>query len=342
MQSTALQEQSLVSRIISDAKSNQHSILEQVAASPLPKSFHSFVLNYEANFNARNRFLWKWVWAIFKNDQDGIMLSSVPSDRSTQCAEIKLLLTMADVIVDDAADQGKDRHLLDALLKIPFENDASLSGINENGRKKVELLKSIFEYILGKFAPMPFWKNFSSIIEFDLKQVWNSCLYSFLLNERPSILNYSESMRFGSFNMMIFLYLDTDLIFSKGIDENEIGAIREITMKTQEMARIGNWVSTWEREVNESDLSSGVFARIVTDGHITADKLGRHLQNADSTTLLMLIKESLVENKLLEEWLESREEALRMARSVKSVDMVKYVKGFDRVLVYHLISTGRK
>ena len=85
--------------------------------------------------------------------------------------------------------------------------------------------------------------------------------------------------------------------------------------------------------MNESDLSSGVFARIVTDGHITADKLGRHLQNADSTTLLMLIKDSLVEDKLLEEWLESREEALRMARSVKSVDMVKYVKGFDRVLV---------
>ena len=226
MQSTALKEQTLVSLILSDAKNNQNSILEQVAANPLPKSFHSFVLNYEANFNARNRFLWKWVWTIFKNDRDGIMLSSVSEDRTKQCAEIKLLLTMADVIVDDAADQGNDRQLLDALLQTPFEKDAPISGLDENGRKKVEFLKSIFEYIFAQFSPMPFWKDFSSIIEFDLKQVWNSCLYSFLLNESPSILNYSESMRFGSFIMMIFLYLDTDLVFSEASVAKEIGAVR--------------------------------------------------------------------------------------------------------------------
>jgi len=342
MQSTVLKEQSLVSRILRDAKNNRNSILEQVAASPLPESFHSFELNYEAHFEARDRFLWKWVWAIFKNNQDGIMLSSVPADRVTLCAEIKLLLTMADVIVDDAADQGKDKVFLDALLKVPFENDKIDPRLSENDKKKVELLKSIFKYIYEKFESMPFWKNFSGIIEFDLKQVWNSCLYSFLLNQRPSILNYSESMHFSSFNMMIFLYLDTDLIFSEGIDENEIGGIREITMKTQEMARIGNWITTWEREIDESDLSSGIFAKIVTDGHITADRLKRHLQNEDTSTLYMLIKESLIENKLLDEWEDSREAALELAGSIKSVDMIKYVQGFDRVLMLHLASAGHK
>ena len=56
----------------------------------------------------------------------------------------------------------------------------------------------------------------------------------------------------------------------------------------------------------------------------------------------MLIKESLIENKLLDEWIDLREDALNLAKAVKSVDMTRYVKGFDRVLMYHLISTGYK
>ena len=270
------------------------------------------------------------------------MLSTVPDDRVNLCAELKVLMTLADVIVDDAADNGKDKELLDALLKVPFDKNGIDSSLSEANRKKIELLKSIFDYAFEIFEPRPFWKTHSAIVEFDIKQVWNSCLYSFLLNQKPSILNYSESMRFSAFNMMIYVYLDIDMIFSTGIDQNEIGGIREIVMKTQEMARIGNWISTWEREISESDLSSGVFAKIVTDGHLTANKLERHLQNADSTTLHMLIKESMIENKLLDEWQDAREDALHLAKSVKSVDMVRYVKGFDGVLKFHLASIGLK
>jgi hypothetical protein len=342
MLSTAMKEESLISRILMDAKSKRHSILTQVNSTPLPDTFISFMDQYETHFEPRDRFLWKWLWILLKNGDDGFMLSSVPANRRILSAEIKLLLTMAVTIVDDAGDQGKDRLFLDALLSVPFNNGQTNLSISSEDIKKVELLISIFDYSYRIFESMPFWKNYSGIFEFDIKQVWNACLYSFLLNQRPSILNYSESMRFTSFNMMVFLYLDTDLIFSEGIDENDIGGIREVVMKTQEMARIGNWVSTWEREVNESDLSSGIFAKIVTDGHITAEKLEKQLKNPDSSTLLMLIKESLIENKLLVEWEELREAALELAASVKSVDMVKYVLGFDNVLIYHLTSTGHK
>lgn len=342
MYSTALKESSLVSQILSNAQSKRKETIKQVFNTPLPKSFHKFMLEYEAHFEPRDRFLWKWLWTLLKNGEDGFMLSTVPENRILPCAEIKLLLTMAVTIVDDAGDQGKDKQFLDALLKVPFEKEDITSSLDTGNRRKVKLLQSIFDYSYEQFEQLPFWSSYQGIFEFDVKQVWNACLYSFLLNQRPSILNYSESMRFTSFNMMVFLYLDTDLIFSEGLDENDIGGIREVVMKTQEMARIGNWISTWEREVNESDISSGVFAKIVTEGHLTADRLERHLHNEDSSTLYMLIKESLIENKLLDEWIDLREDALNLAKAVKSVDMTRYVKGFDRVLMYHLISTGYK
>ncbi len=342
MLSTALKEPTLVSSILLDAQTKRQSILKQVSSEPLPESFHSFMLEYEKHFKPRNRFLWQWLWTLLKNGEDGFMLSSVPAQRVHLCGEIKLLLTLAVTIVDDTADNNKDRRLLEVLLQTPSRDPNYGRQLDEKDYPRAALLQSIFDYAENIFKPMPYWDMYANIYEFDVKQVWNACHYAYVLNRTPAILNYSEAMRFSAFNMMVFLYMDTDILLSEPFDDREIGAIREIVLLTQEMARIGNWISTWEREVNESDLSSGVFAKIVTDGHLTVDKLEGLLQNSDTSTLLMVIKESLIENKLLVEWEELRENALKLAKNVKSVDMVRYVKGFDRVLLYHLISTGYK
>ncbi len=39
------------------------------------------------------------------------------------------------------------------------------------------------------------------------------------------------------------------------------------------MARIGNWITTWKRELKEGDLSSGVFAYAVSKNVVNSEEL---------------------------------------------------------------------
>ena len=71
------------------------------------------------------------------------------------------------------------------------------------------------------------------------------------------------------------------------------------------MTRIGNWVSTWERELNERDFSSGIFAYSLLNKIITLEEIMRVKENNCEKTKKLIVSKissSNVENAFLEEW----------------------------------------
>jgi hypothetical protein len=56
--------------------------------------------------------------------------------------------------------------------------------------------------------------------------------------------NVTETNTYDCNNMMFFTYVNTDLMHSPSFDRNELAELRQIVLRAQRMARIGNWVTT--------------------------------------------------------------------------------------------------
>ena len=89
--------------------------------------------------------------------------------------------------------------------------------------------------------------------------------WDLMINKNPDIINLHEVEYYDSHNMIVYLMNDIDLMASTKINKEELPHLRKAFWHAQQMARVGNWLSTWKREIKEKDFSSGVFAYIFSN-----------------------------------------------------------------------------
>jgi hypothetical protein len=104
------------------------------------------------------------------------------------------------------------------------------------------------------------------------------------------------------------------------------------------MGRIGNLVTTWERELGDSDLTSGIFARAVQVGALSPEDFARKNSEEIRTT----ITSSDCEEFFLERWRRHRSQAAVAGRSIRSVDVSRLLQGLETLFTIHMGSRGLK
>jgi hypothetical protein len=145
--------------------------------------------------------------------------------------------------------------------------------------------------------------------------------------------------------MMLFTYLDLDLMHSPAFDERELWALRRVVGTAQEMVRIGNWITTWEREIHEGDFSSGVIVYALEKGIVDVNELYCLREDPPedwAETIIDRIQSEGIEEYFLDRWVEKRDTLYTREGDVRSVDISAYTLGIDQVLGYHLASEGWK
>lgn len=138
--------------------------------------------------------------------------------------------------------------------------------------------------------------------------------------------------------MAYFLYTGFDLMASPNFDFNELPLLRGVVWYAQQMARIGNWLSTWKRELREKDLSSGVFAYLLSKNLVSPDNL---LELSEEEAIELVDKAGVVEH-FLTKWRENYWRVEEIGRNIKSVDIKKLLKGLENLLKFHLATEGYK
>jgi hypothetical protein len=283
----------------------------------------------------RTPYLWNWV----RQAVEITTLPCVPEPWRAELCDTKTLGVLWDVLLDDVADRSGSGDLLEKLLRFAHDGSpADFSNVSLPEQEYAAYTCGVWREIERRASAFPLFAEYAELLRFDYRQLGNVMRYSHLLNGNKYLLNLVEHDLYTPHNMHIMICSTLDLMCSPAFDRSELGKLRELVWRTQCMGRIGNLVTTWQREIGENDFTSGVFPRAVMAGDLEVSDL-----RADNRELLeTAIKLGGHEDHYLARWQRHRRSVLARGTSIRSFDVEQWVRGFERLFCLHLGSRGYK
>ena len=304
----------------------------------LAQQFSPFIEQWVDDYSrvgGRDVYLWRWCL-------HGLRLTSLscvaPELRGDLC-DTKLLAVMYGVMLDDVADKGGEEHFLTELTKII--SGAPPRGFSKFSRAQQEYARftsSLWLNFERRLKGSPCYTDYEELLAYDHQQILNTMSYSCMVNRHPAMLNVQEHDLYLPHNMQMMSFATMDLMCSPDFDRRELGKLREVIWHAQSMGRIGNLISTWQREIGDRDFTSGVFARALCEGDLTLEDL----RSATPRTIETAIRRGGHELYFLRKWEAHRESIRLMSHSIRSVDVNALLVALQRLIHMELSSRGFK
>jgi hypothetical protein len=307
----------------------ERDLVQRVELTPAITHWHELY----SQVGRRSDYLWRWCLHGVRITT----LSGVLPELFSHVCDTKLASIILCVLFDDVADEHGSERLLTEMLRVTRdERQADFTGLNASERLHVEVTEAIWRDYLSRTQNYPRSDVYADLLRYDLMQFFNTMCYSQLLNSRPSLLNLTEHDLYTSHNMQMISFSTLDLMCSNGFCMNELGRLREAMWHAQCMGRIGNLLSTWQREIVSRDFTSGVFARAVSRGDLTLDQLTL----GDAGTVESAILNGAHDQYFFRRWLQHREHLRFRTSQIRSIDLRPVLAGHDRFLLMHLGCRG--
>ncbi|MFB6151876.1 MAG: hypothetical protein ABEJ40_08735 [Haloarculaceae archaeon] len=303
----------------------------------LPPRVDRLAEAYDRQFDDRDRFLWRWIYSLFPS----FTLSSVADEHAAHVREQKTILTIYVTVLDDMLEHHGDRETFREARKLHesgVEPDYGRPGVDRDALAFVERVWTAFEE--GQ-SEAPRRDEFADAFAYDLEQTANAVEYSTVVSDNPGMATVTGARRYDSHNMVMFPYADVDLMYSPGFDRAEFSAVRGVLWDLQEMARIGNWVTTWERELAEGDYSAGVVVTALQEGVVTPAELAAATPD-DREAIAERIRAHGIEDRFRRRWQELYRSVRGRDHGADTVDLDALVEGMETVYEYHLATRGLK
>lgn len=283
----------------------------------------------------RNMYLWKWC-------RQGVEVTTLPCvmpELWDEVCDTKVLGVVLDVLLDDVADRGGDGELLERLLSLTIGGPLpDLSKFRGAERAYAEFTVEVWQEIIGRARRFPLYDEYARLLAYDYQQLFNVMRYSHLVNENLALMNLAEHDIYTPHNMHMVISSTLDLMCSPDFDHSEVGKVRDAAWHGQCMGRVGNLVTTWERELGEADFSSGVYASAICAGHLTVEQL----KAGDHEAIKRAIVDGGHEVVFLRQWQDHRRYLLSQVPQIRSFDLAPFVTGLERLICLHLGSRGYK
>lgn len=316
-------------------------LLTNVAEHTLPETVRELVDEYQSLKDARPPFMWKWVHQLAPQNT----LPCVDTEYTDTVPIDKTLLILFITLLDDVLEKHQDRTTFIVLSRIPFEDVADANRRDGADDDYVGLGRRVWETIQRRLESSPKYAEFEQLFRHDLKQAINAIEYSNIAIQRPDLATMGDLERYESHNMVLFAYSDVDFMHSSVDVRDEFATLREVIWTAQLMARIGNWVSTWERELQEGDFSAGPIVYALESDIISHTELTEAEATDDAelrAELIERIKAQDVDTEFLRRWKQHYSQLQAYNTELSAFDLEPFIDGTAEVLRYHLASTGLK
>ncbi len=306
----------------------------QILAVKFSPEIGAWIRDYEAVGN-RNVYLWRWCL-------HGLQLTTLPcvepALRQSLC-ETKLLAVMLGVMLDDIADLGGNQQLLKTLNEAAVENKCvDLSRFNAQEQAYGRFTVRLADETWSRLRQYTGFSQFEEILVYDHRQIVNAMDYSSLLNRNLALVNLAEHDVYSPHNMQMMSFSTMDLMASSNFDRRELGRLRAVIWHAQSMGRIGNLLSTWQREVKVRDFTSGVFARALQRGDLELDDL----EQAPADAIERAIRDGAHDAYFAERWRFHQRAIEMIVPQIHCVDLRPLLAGLKRLIAMELGSRGLK
>jgi len=297
----------------------------------LPLELQKWVKEYE-KVGDRDGFIWKWAYKVAQI----ITFPGVPQKYCKFLWEIKFLIILFIVMLDDVADKMKNKKLLQEIEKIFYSGKINPRELNLNEKKYLNFTLKIWSSLATKIQKCPNARKFYPIIEYDFRQVLNGIRYAFLITQTPEIVNTIEPRIYLSSNTPAILSYMVDLSCLLEFDFKNVGAVRKLGWYGQLMTRIANTISTWRREINENDFTNEMLANALENNLVNSqDLIKRKKKNIEGK-----VEKSNIEKQLLTQWEDYYVQVKKLFKKNKYINSKKITKVFEELMIVHLISKG--
>lgn len=282
-----------------------------------------------------NRPLYLWQWCV--HGAELTTMTPVRPEWRRHVCDTKVLSIMLCVLLDDVADEQGNEDLLEVLMQIvERQTMPSMEDFSEKDRRTAAVTLELSKIYEARVAEYPLYEVYKRLLHFDLMQYFNTMRYSCLLNENLNLLNVTEHELYLPHAMHMMSFSTLDLMCTPDFQVHELGRYREAIWHAQCMGRVGNLLSTWEREIGQTDFTSGVFARAVVQGDLRVDQL----RPCESPTIEAAIVDGGHEQHFLRTWYEHRECLQSKVAQIHSVDLQDFVERQERFFQMHLACRG--
>jgi hypothetical protein len=302
----------------------------------LPPELDPLLDHYAEVTEDRDELLWQWLYYVFPS----FRLSSVPEEHAADARKAKFCFSLFMTVLDDLSERHRDKETFEQGRKIPFAStrcDPEAPGVD---RESLALLRRSWELTDAYLDRAPRREDFRELFEFDFRQSLNTMDYNRLVNDGPQLASSRGAELYDTHNMLLFVYVDIDLAFSPGFDRADLATLRDVTWDAQRLARIGNWVTTWERELDECDYTSRVVIEAIERGVVTEAEIRD--DDVPNETLARRIKEAGIEREHLLTWNETYRKLVSREYDVDSVDLHDFVDGMRHLLEVDVKARGLK
>lgn len=266
----------------------------------------------------RDGSLFDWILRVFEN----LGLSTVKNQYLGSLAITKTRLLLFTVLIDDPVDNEskRDFKLFEELIKIPFNSGhIEESRLNSGEKEYLGFTKEIWSKIIDELKTYPNYKKYEEAFIFDIKQLLNSMEYSRFANTYPNGVNTLENGEYLHHSTFVLPQTDLDLMCSDGFNDREFGMLRELSFVAGKMARIGNLIKTYPRELLESDMSSEALVKFQKEyGEDFKFKINK-LLNREQRYLKF-------EEKLIAEYGDLYKTAKEVSKEIKSIDVERFLQ----------------
>lgn len=316
-------------------------LMQRVHQHELPPVLDELVDEYVTLEGARNRFMWQWVHDLAPQNT----LPSVPAEHWDKVATDKTITILFVTLLDDVLEKRRDRVTFEEAAKLPFAHqvvDRDRPGLDVD---YLDFTRRVWETLVERLEAAPEFAAYERLFRYDLRQAINAIEYTNLVIDSPELATVQDLELYESHNMVMYAYLGIDLMHSDPAYATDLSSLRRALWPAQQMARIGNWLSTWERELGEGDYSSGVIVYALQHGIITLADLAaiRHSENGTYDDVVEQIQHTGVEEVFLARWRAHRDELVALnEHEVRGMDLMPFIDGLETVLRYHLASRGLK
>lgn len=308
---------------------------------PLPAAIQPIVERYREMRGSRDVFIWKWVHELNPH----FTFPIVPPDHADRVRNLKTVGTLFVTLLDDVLEKEHDLATFRQASKAPFpgrEPEPHRDGVDA---EYVGFTTDVWEWIDDQLRSGHDYGRYIDFLQYDLKYTLGAIEYSHLVTESPATTGIEEHVQREAHNMMMYPYLNIDLMFASDVRPDHVSVLRQAVYHAQRMARIGNWISTWRRELGEGDFSAGPIVYAVDQGIVSRDDL-RRIDEAGSEALIESVADQIeragIESYFLDRWQDHYEDLVAIRDDFRPVDLTPFVEGMCQVLRYHVASTGLK